>query len=729
MRNLFTEFRRRNVFRVAALYLVVAWLLLQVSLALESSLYLPDWFDSMVAALLILGLPIALICAWAFELTPDGFKRTEKLGETQLNTLKKSNKLEYVLLASMFAILASVGSQHFFNDTPDGLAFDVAKDAAKEVGASHSKHTPNNGNHSIAVLPFTDLSPNKDQEYFADGISEEILNVLSQEPDLNVAGRTSSFAFKGRNEDLREIGKALGVAHILEGSVRKDGENIRVTAQLIEVEDGFHLWSETYDRKLVDIFSIQDDVAAQIFSALTSTLMGKSRTLQAAPLSANTLEAYELYLLARQRIYTREKSQLESAVELLDRAIALDPGYAPAYAQRALSEVLLSDDQQVGGKPVTQASVTAATFIDKALELDPNLAESLGIKGLILDNLKDHTEAENYLRRALEINPNLNSVRNWLANHLKRSGRINDAIKVYEEASLNDPLFPPVLSNLTMNYVFFGQGEKARALVDRIRPIVSNDELIVPVDALLLWGDGEFAEGLKLLKQSYERGHRNVLATSLYAGVLYWLGAYEEAIKIDFPHITLSAMLELGRVDEATKLAKTNRSEGNSEKTVVSMAEFYLRINKPEIVVESIDKKYQGIENYIKEHPQSEGMGSEKYAAIALCYRRVGRADDALKALEFQVKSDASQRSLGANSGFVTFSEATNAALTGNTDLAFAKLQETIDLGVPAANIQKRPYFESLHTDPRWAGIVKQFMDIVNVERIKYGLEPLSLVE
>lgn len=717
MSKIFTEFKRRNVFRIAALYLVVAWLLLQVSAALESSLYLPDWFDSLVAALLLLGLPVALICAWAFEMTPDGFKRTEKLGDQELNSLNKNNKLEYVLLASMLAIIGLVGSQTIFNDVPS--------EGANEVRSTHSGHTQSNGDNSIAVLPFTDLSPEHDQEYFADGISEEILNVLAQEPELNVAGRTSSFAFKGRNEDLREIGKALGVAHILEGSVRKDGENIRVTAQLIEVEDGFHLWSETYDRKLVDIFSIQDEVAAKIFSALTNTIMGGSRSLQAAPLSANTLEAYELYLLARQRIYTREKTQLESAVELLDRAIALDSQYAPTYAQRALTEVLLSDDQQVGGKPTDQANAAATVFIDKALELDPDLAESLGIKGLILNMMKNDIEAESYLRRALEINPNLNSVRNWLANNLKDSGRMKDAIIVYEEASRNDPLFPPVLSNLTMNYVFLGQQEKARTLVDRIRPIASNPELTVNVDTLLLWIDGEYAEGIKLLKQSYERGHRNVLSTSLYAWALYWLGAYEEAIKIDVPHVAVFAMLELGQLDEAKLQAETMRNEGNPEKTVLSMAEFYLRINKPEIVVESIERQYKGIENFTNEPLQSEGTGSEKYASIALCFRRVGREDDALKVLEYQARSDALQRSLGANTAYITFSEASHAALTANADLAFAKLQEAIDMGVPAANISKRPNFESLHSDPRWPGIVKQFLDIVNVERVKYGLEPL----
>jgi TolB-like protein/tetratricopeptide (TPR) repeat protein len=720
MSNLLKEFKRRNVFRVAALYLVVAWLLLQVSGALESSLHLPEWFDSLVAALLILGLPVALICAWAFELTRDGFKRTTTLGADELPSLDKDRKLDYLLIASMLTIVALIVWQMLLGQ---GKEFSDSIDVSKE-------HNVNADALSIAVLPFTDLSAEKNQEYFADGISEEILNVLSKVPELAVAGRTSSFAFKGRNEDLRQIGHALGVAHILEGSVRKDGPNIRVTAQLIEVKGGFHLWSETYDRELIDIFAIQDDVAAQIFSALTNTLLGQSRTLSAAPQPVTTPEAYDLYLLAKQRIYSREADQLRSAVELLDRAIAADPDYAPAYAQRALAEILLSEGQTPGGAPTLEAVAVAMPLVNKALELDPNLAEGHGVKGLVLDTEhKQPDEAEAALRKALEINPNLNSVRNWLASHLKMTGRFQESLLVFEEASKNDPLFPPVLTNLTFNYVLYGQPEKAKKLIDRIRPILANPEVLVPLDALFHIVSGEYAKGLQLLKNSYDRGSRSIQVVSNYANVLLLIGAYEESLALDYQSTSAFALLGLGRIDESLALATALKNTGHSPLSTIQLAELYLRVGQPEVVVKHIDDNLDGLDNLIRLYPEYEAPGAQSYALIALCYRRLGREKEAQQALDYQAQSDAEQRSRGAQLGFIDLSEASNAAMNGNSDLAFAKLEKALAMHMPGASIDTHPVYESLHTDPRWDNIAAQFLTNTNAVRIKFGLQPILVPE
>jgi TolB-like protein/Tfp pilus assembly protein PilF len=718
MSNLLMEFKRRNVFRVAALYLVVAWLLMQVSSALESALYLPEWFDSLVASLLILGLPIALICAWAFELTPDGLKRTSTLAADELSSLDKNRKLDYFLIASMLTIVVLIFSQ---------ILLDQDKESSDSVGVN-TELSANVNNLSIAVLPFTDLSSEKNQEYFADGISEEILNVLSKVPELAVAGRTSSFAFKGRNEDLRQIGQSLGVAHILEGSVRKDGPNIRVTAQLIEVESGFHLWSETYDRKLIDIFAIQDDVAAQIFSALTATLLGQSRTLAVAPQPVTTLEAYDLYLLAKQRIYTREADQLRSAVELLDRAIVADPDYAPAYAQRALAEILLSEGQTPGGAPTLEAVAIAMPLVNKSLELDPNLAEGHGVKGLVLNTEhKQPDEAEAALRKALEINPNLNSVRNWLASHLKMTGRFQESLLLYEEASKNDPLFPPVLNNLTFNYVLYGQPEKAQKLIDRIRPILANPEVLVPLDALFHIASGKYAKGLQLLKNSYDRGSRSIQVVSYYASVLLLIGAYEESLALDYQYTSVFALLGLGRVDESLALATALQNTGYSQLSTIKLAELYLRVGQPEVVVKHIDENLGGLDNLIRLYPENEAASAENYAVIALCYRRLGREKEAQQALDYQAQSDAEQRSRGSHVGFIDLSEASNAAMNGNSDLAFAKIEKALAMNVPSANIGTYPVYESLHTDPRWDNIVTQFLANTNAERIEFGLQPINL--
>lgn len=714
MNNLFAEFKRRNVFRVAALYLVVAWLLLQVSVALESSLNLPAWFDSLVAALLILGFSVALICAWAFELTPEGFQRTNALDADETSNLDSNRKLDYFLIAGMLTIVTLIVSQMLLGQPTE-------VNNSVEVDPQHSLIADD---LSIAVLPFTDLSVEKNQEYFADGIAEEILNVLSKVPELSVAGRTSSFAFKGRNDDLRKIGHALGVAHILEGSVRKDGSNIRVTAQLIEVQGGFHLWSENYDRKLIDIFAIQDDVAAQIYSALTNTLLGQARTFKATPHSLTSLESYDMYLLAKQRIYSREADQMRSAVELLDRAIAADPDYAPAYAQRALAELLLSQDQTTGGPPVLDAVAVATPLINKALELDPDLAEGHGIKGLALGyEHKGSQESEAALRKALEINPNLNYVRNWLATHLKSTGRFQESLLLYEEASKYDPLFPPVLNNLTFDYILYGQSEKAEKLVERIRPIIANPEVLAPFDSLFYMMSGEYAEGLKILKNSYDRGSRSIQVVSTYARVLLMLGAYEESLALDYPSTSVYALLGLGRVDESLALATKLLNSNHSQLGAVQFAELYLRVGQPEVVVDHIDNNLGGLDNLIKIYPENEASGARNYAVIALCYRRLGKEKEAQQALNYQTRTDTSQRERDVELGFIDLSEASNAAMNGDSDLAFVKLENALSSNTPSAHIITNPIYESLHADPRWDKIVTQFLTNASVERVKFGLQ------
>ncbi|MEO0436945.1 MAG: adenylyl cyclase, partial [Pseudomonadota bacterium] len=315
----FSELKRRNVFRVAGVYAVVGWLLVQVSASIEEAIGLPAWFDGLVVALLAIGFPIALIFAWAFELTADGIKRTVDVPTGESITGNTGNKLDLVLVLALFVFAGAILAPKFLSSGASALL----------GGASAVAAEP-----SIAVLPFADLSPDNNQEYFADGISEELLNVLAKVDGMKVAGRTSSFAFKGRNEDLREIGRVLDVAHILEGSVRSQGDRVRVTAQLIQVSDGFHLWSETYDGDLRDIFAVQDDIAAQILMAM-KTQLKVDATPDLAPVSRADVTAYGLFLEARDLIYTRSPANMERALELLNSAIEIDPNYAPAYAARA----------------------------------------------------------------------------------------------------------------------------------------------------------------------------------------------------------------------------------------------------------------------------------------------------------------------------------------------------------------------------------------------------------
>ncbi|MBL4619820.1 MAG: hypothetical protein JKX88_06965, partial [Marinicaulis sp.] len=265
MNKLLTELRRRNIFRVAGVYAVVGWILMQVAGTLENSLNLPDWFDSAITATLLIGFPIAVLLAWAFEMTPEGVKRTETIAEGESVTVKTGRKLDVAILGGLVLVGVMIGWQMLRPVPAPSNTTDIGE---QTISAA-----------SIAVLPFSDLSPNGDQEYFSDGMAEEILNVLVKVTGLNVASRTSSFGFKGQEAlGIPFIAEKLNVRHVLEGSVRKSGETIRITAQLIDAQTDQHLWSETFDRTLTteNIFAIQDEIANAIVDRLGIVIDGKN---------------------------------------------------------------------------------------------------------------------------------------------------------------------------------------------------------------------------------------------------------------------------------------------------------------------------------------------------------------------------------------------------------------------------------------------------------------------
>jgi len=343
--SFFEELKRRNVVRVGLAYVVIGWLLAQVAELAFDTFGAPDWVLKSFLFVLLLGLPLALFFAWAFEFTPEGVKREKDVDRSQSITAQTGRKLDYIIIGVLVFAVGFLLVERF---VPAG-----SPPITDEVVATQSQ--------SIAVIPFVNMSDDKD--YFADGLSEELLNLLAKIPGLKVAGRTSSFAFKGRNDDFRIIGDALNVEHVLEGSVRRSGDTLRVTAQLIKVDDGYHIWSETYDRELADIFAIQDDVAGAITTEL------KLRLVPATKRSTDNTEAYAYYLeaVALQMYSTVEDVVL--AQQLLDQAIALDPGFARAYELKSnyywLEAGWFTD--------APKAQVLAYESAMKALELDPTL--------------------------------------------------------------------------------------------------------------------------------------------------------------------------------------------------------------------------------------------------------------------------------------------------------------------------------------------------------------------
>ena len=388
--SFFAELKRRNVVKVSIAYVVMAWLVMQVTDIILNNVEAPSWGFYVIVLLLGIGFLFAIFFAWAFELTPEGIKREHEVDRSQSITPQTGKKLNLMITGVMALALAYFAYDKFvLASGRESAAIESAMEVATSQALTEnltSGETAAAPGKTIAVLPFVNMSSDAEQEYFSDGISEEILNALAKVKELQVTGRTSSFAFKGQNKDLRQIGEALGVENILEGSVRKSGNTVRITAQLIRVDNGFHLWSETYDRELDNVFAIQDEIATNILQHLKATLLeGEETTVIAA--RANP-EAYELYLLAKQRMYERTGPTIESAADLLDRAIAIDPDYAPAYAQRGIATLLLSASSGAYGDiPIEQAQAQGKLYLfDHKGQLLKTVSELQRPTGLAYDH-------------------------------------------------------------------------------------------------------------------------------------------------------------------------------------------------------------------------------------------------------------------------------------------------------------------------------------------------------
>ncbi|MEN8377031.1 MAG: tetratricopeptide repeat protein [Gemmatimonadota bacterium] len=423
--QLFAELKRRRVFRVMAVYGVVGFVVLQIVDLAVPALLLPEWTYRFVALILLLGLPVAVVLAWALEVTPDGVRRTGEAAPGELAEIiaaPASKRWPSGVLA-LLGIVALVGSGWWIGrrsvvDDTDGASAEVAGAAAVPAEADDRP--------SIAVFPFADMSPQGDQEYFSDGITEELLNALANVRELKVAARTSAFAFKGRDLTAEQLGDTLRVAYLVEGSVRKAENQLRITAQLIDTSDGSHLWSDQYDRELRDVFAIQTEIAEAIADELRVPLgLDDARDLVSPTAS---LEAYDLYLAGRARMRERGAGVFEAA-ELFEASIALDSTWAPAWAGLAESRALTPMYADEAGDSVWAESLPEAeTAAQRALELDPDNASALVALGNVYRDSWEWAEAEEAYLRALALDPDDVEAHQQYAEYLGFVGRLDEAL-------------------------------------------------------------------------------------------------------------------------------------------------------------------------------------------------------------------------------------------------------------------------------------------------------------
>lgn len=527
--SLFRELRRRNVFKVGAAYVVVAWLVLQVADVILNNIDAPEWVFKAILLAVGVGLPFVLIFAWIFEMTPEGLKREKDVDRSQSITRQTGQKLNRTIIVVL--ILAA------------GYFFWESRLSTPPVEPTRETRV------SIAVLPFVNMSSDQEQEYFSDGISEEILNVLAQLPNLHVTSRSSAFQFKGDDIDIPTVAAQLGVDHVLEGSVRKSGDRIRITAQLIEADSDRHLWSETYDRELTDVFAVQDEISSAIVEALRFTLGIEMEAPRAAQRPVDP-RAHNEYLLGVYQMELRGAEPLEQAITHFEKALEFDPEYVPALAR--LSMTLNLYPQYAAGHTRQEFIDKAAPYADRAYELDPNSWEANLAKGSdqwqrAVVNGTTRAPAIGFFQRAVELNPSYGTSYAWLASSKQEEGDLDGALRIREAAIEIAPLDRILLDNLAGAYIRRARYDDARRIIQRmmtVAPAMAYSRFAHLATSEGRWADNAIAllQRLALAPQGSNYWARRIVADDLglpeealtigeidsYCGLYYYLDRPED---------------------------------------------------------------------------------------------------------------------------------------------------------------------------------------------------------
>jgi len=491
----FGELRRRNVYKVAVAYAVVGWLLIQVATQVFPFLEIPNWAIRVIILAIAIGFPVALIIAWAFELTPEGIRRTEDADAAG----QRSRGGIWIALVVIAAALSL------------GLFF-LGRYTAGRATPRHSESATATLQKSIAVLPLLNESGNPKDEYFSDGLSEELIAALAQISGLKVIGRSSSFRFKDRKEEPKTIGEKLGVATLLDGTVRKQGDRVRIVAELVNAADGIQLWTRTFDRELKDIFAVQQEIARAVAESLKVTLLGSSE--KSSQMASSSVEAHNAYLQAHFHFQRRNIEDYRKAISYFDQAIQLDPEYALAYAERAEAWTLWGD--LTGQRPT--AYPKARSDAEKAVAIAPALAEARAALGFVRCFVDwNFADGLTELKRAKELSPTNPTANDLLARIIVYLGRFDEAERQARQAVELDPLSTVTQGNLARVLFYAGKLDEADAAARKAAELqpagASNHRWQVLIAAQR--GDGEAA--LREAQLEPDEGYRRFeLAVAQY---------------------------------------------------------------------------------------------------------------------------------------------------------------------------------------------------------------------
>ncbi len=518
--QIFKELQRRNVFRVTIGYIISSWLIIQVADLVLENIGAPDWVMQTIMLVLALGFPVVVFFSWAYEVTPGGIKRESEIDRSQSITHVTGSKLDRAIMAALIVALAYFAYDKFVLSAARDTALIEATTQAVTEQTPAEAEAAAESDKSIAVLPFVNMSDDASNEYFSDGISEELLNLLSKIPELRVTSRSSAFSFKGENIHIPTVAKKLNVAYVLEGSVRKAGNRVRITAQLVKADADVHMWSETYDRELDNVFAIQDEIAKKVVTVLQVKLLG------ALPVSTATdSAAYSFYLQGKHYLESAGRSGTQESEDAFRKALMIDPEYAPAWA--GLSRTLRSManwgqiDISTGTEEARQAAI-------KALQLDDTLADAWAMLAHIQWVYDwDWNTAEGTAKTALLHGPhdaNALEVASRVASSL---GHFEESLKFALAAVEVDPLNPFVLRNLALTHWLMNRNDLAEEVYRRILRLYPDREGSPSNVARYMTLQGRPEEAWQLVQTE----ESEIFRTLVSALVLHDLGRTDEALR------------------------------------------------------------------------------------------------------------------------------------------------------------------------------------------------------
>jgi len=733
--SLFNELKRRNVLRVGAAYVVAAWLIIQVVETIFPVYGLSDAAIRLVISVLAIAFIPSLAFSWAFEITPEGLKREVDVVREHSITRFTGKKLDRVIM-----VLLALALSYFAFDK---FVLDPARDAKLvEETAQQARSdalVESYGDKSIAVLPFVNMSDDAANEYFSDGISEELLNLLAKIPELRVISRSSSFSFKGKDIAIPSVAKQLNVAHVLEGSVRKVGNRVRITAQLIEARSDSHLWSESYDRELNDIFAVQDEIAAAISDALKVKLdIAAGEAARPTGVKTTNADAYDAYLRGLELIRLRGRQNLEDAIRHLERSLRLDERFAPAHAQLAIATTLLPSYKAdcdrpwlrpCGASTPEEARRTAVPHLDRAQELEPDLAEAHGGRALLALVTNDPESTVENARKALASNPGYTDARLWLVQAFNALGRWVEMDASTEQLQVTDPLSIVGRAIYVPMLAATGRVEEAQELADQL--VAQSPAVGYSVHAeTSLFYEGKIVEGLSWALRAQAEDPSDYTATFRVRAFI-WVGEYHEARRVD-DELTgdrygrKSHMVDIveGRFDKAIQAAQRRMQlDPKRERVIAAVANVLYAAGRTDEAL----PLYERLRDFAPEG-QLVGWGSydigptpqEQTIRLALARRKAGDKDGAQAAAQIVRQAHAEMLATGATKYQFTYrTEAVIAAFENNPDAVIVALKSAMRYGLRDPQFFDDSIFKDVRDEPRFIALQQELDAILAKEHDK----------